>query len=123
MAKHCESPTDADLTSAINTFMFAIACVIWELRRERGIDQAHLAEHLSCSQSVVSRVERGDYEIPLRLMLVAAATFGLKASDFLVRAEGVYDQLVELEPKDLAALRLGGPKAALAFVAGRRSRT
>ena len=56
---------------------------IRELREDRDITQKQIAQYLMCDQSLYSKYERGEREIPLRLLL-ALAQFYHVSLDYLV---------------------------------------
>ncbi|MDD5018311.1 MAG: helix-turn-helix transcriptional regulator [Eubacteriales bacterium] len=45
---------------------------IREIREDRDITQKQIAEYLICDQSLYSKYERGEREIPLRLLVKLA---------------------------------------------------
>ena len=53
------------------------------LRREHGLTQSAIAEALSCDQSLYSKYEREEWEIPLRL-LIRLADYYHTSLDYLV---------------------------------------
>ena len=55
---------------------------ICKLREDRDITQRKIAEYLMCDQSLYSKYERGEREIPLRL-LVKLAKFYDVSLDYL----------------------------------------
>ncbi len=55
---------------------------ICELREDRDLTQQQISEHLKCDQSLYSKYERGEREIPMRL-LVKLAKFYDVSLDYL----------------------------------------
>lgn len=45
---------------------------IRDIREDRDITQKQIAEYLMCDQSLYSKYERGEREIPLRLLIALA---------------------------------------------------
>mgnify|MGYP000000751616 FL=1 len=56
---------------------------IRDLREDRDLKQKELAELLLCDQSLYSKYERGQRELPLRLAVQLAAFYGVSV-DYLV---------------------------------------
>lgn len=56
---------------------------IRELREDRDLTQKQVAEYLMCDQSLYSKYERGERDIPLRL-LIKLAQFYNTSIDYLV---------------------------------------
>ena len=56
---------------------------IRDLREDRDLKQYTLAEYLMCDQSLYSKYERGERELPLRLALRLAEYYGVSV-DYLV---------------------------------------
>ena len=54
-----------------------------ELREDKDITQAELARHLGCSQRIYSNYERGDVDVPTRI-LIKLADFYDVSIDFLL---------------------------------------
>ncbi|MEG1989246.1 MAG: helix-turn-helix transcriptional regulator [Oscillibacter sp.] len=57
---------------------------IRDLREDRDISQSTIAGYLMCDQSLYSKYERGEREIPLRLMIRLAEYYHVSV-DYLVR--------------------------------------
>lgn len=57
---------------------------IRDLREDGEYSQKFIAEYLMCDQSLYSKYERGEREIPLRLILKLAELYGVSL-DYLVR--------------------------------------
>lgn len=55
---------------------------IRDIREDRDITQKQIAEYLMCDQSLYSKYERGEREIPLRL-LVSLARYYHVSLDYL----------------------------------------
>jgi transcriptional regulator with XRE-family HTH domain len=56
---------------------------IREIREDSDITQKQIAQHLMCDQSLYSKYERGEREIPLRLLLTLARFYNVSV-DYLV---------------------------------------
>lgn len=74
-----------------------VQCVLWiqsfsvmkmrlrirDLREDRDLKQREVAEYLVCDQSLYSKYERGERELPLRLAIQLAEFYGVSV-DYLV---------------------------------------
>ena len=56
---------------------------IRDLREDRDLTQRQVAEYLLCDQSLYSKYERGERELPLRLAVRLAEFYGVSV-DYLV---------------------------------------
>lgn len=56
---------------------------IRDIREDRDLTQKQVAQHLMCDQSLYSKYERGEREIPLNLM-IRLAQFYQVSIDYLV---------------------------------------
>ncbi|NLF80682.1 MAG: helix-turn-helix transcriptional regulator [Clostridia bacterium] len=56
---------------------------IRDLREDHDLSQKQVAEHLRCDQSLYSKYERGEREVPLQIM-VKLAVFYKTSIDYLV---------------------------------------
>lgn len=56
---------------------------IRDLREDRDISQGDIARYLMCDQSLYSKYERGEREIPLRLIIKLAEFYNVSI-DYLV---------------------------------------
>ena len=56
---------------------------IKDLREDNDLTQAQIAKVLMCDQSLYSKYERGEREIPLRLLVVLAEYYNVSL-DYLV---------------------------------------
>lgn len=56
---------------------------IRDLREDKDLKQAALAEYLLCDQSLYSKYERGERELPLRLAVKLSEYYGVSV-DYLV---------------------------------------
>lgn len=56
---------------------------IRDLREDRDLKQSAIAEYLLCDQSLYSKYERGERELPLRLAIKLAEYYGVSV-DYLV---------------------------------------
>ena len=56
---------------------------IRDLREDQDLKQAVIAGHLMCDQSLYSKYERGERELPLRLAVQLAEFYGVSV-DYLV---------------------------------------
>ena len=56
---------------------------IRDIREDNDITQKQIAEYLMCDQSLYSKYERGEREIPLHLIIKLAAYYHVSV-DFLV---------------------------------------
>ena len=56
---------------------------IRDLREDHDLSQKQVAEHLRCDQSLYSKYERGEREVPLQIM-VKLAVFYQTSIDYLV---------------------------------------
>ena len=59
---------------------------IRDLREDRDIKQKQVADYLMCDQSLYSKYERGEREIPLALLIKLADYYGVTL-DYLVCRE------------------------------------
>ena len=57
---------------------------IRDMREEKGMSQQQIAEYLNCDQSLYSKYERGEREVPLEIMVNLATLFETSI-DYLVR--------------------------------------
>lgn len=56
---------------------------IRDLREDKDLKQKAIADYLMCDQSLYSKYERGEREIPLRLVIRLAEYYGVSV-DYLV---------------------------------------
>lgn len=56
---------------------------IRDLREDNDLSQSKVAQYLMCDQSLYSKYERGERELPLRLAVRLAEYFGVSV-DYLV---------------------------------------
>ena len=56
---------------------------IRDMREEKGMTQQQIAEYLNCGQSLYSKYERGEREVPLEIMVNLATLFETSI-DYLV---------------------------------------
>lgn len=56
---------------------------IRDLREDKDLKQKTLADYLMCDQSLYSKYERGERELPLRLAVMLAEYYGV-SMDYLV---------------------------------------
>ena len=56
---------------------------IRDLREDQDLKQIQIAEHLQCDQSLYSKYERGERDLPLRLAVELAEYYGVSL-DYLV---------------------------------------
>ncbi len=56
---------------------------IRDLREDNDLSQSKVAQYLMCDQSLYSKYERGERELPLRLAVWLAEYFGVSV-DYLV---------------------------------------
>ncbi len=56
---------------------------IRDMREDRDLSQAQIAEYLQCDQSLYSKYERGERDVPL-LIMVKLAVFYKTSVDYLV---------------------------------------
>lgn len=56
---------------------------IRDIREDRDYSQGYIAEYLMCDQSLYSKYERGEREIPLRLIIKLAKFYSVSI-DYLV---------------------------------------
>lgn len=59
---------------------------IRDIREDRDLTQKQVAEYLLCDQSLYSKYERGEREIPLSLIVKLADFYGVSV-DYLVGRE------------------------------------
>lgn len=59
---------------------------IRDLREDRDLTQKQIAQYLMCDQSLYSKYERGEREIPLNLIIKLADYYGVSI-DYLVGRE------------------------------------
>lgn len=58
------------------------------MREDRDLTQKQIAEHLMCDQSLYSKYERGEREIPLNLLIKLADYYNVNI-DYLVGRSSV----------------------------------
>ena len=68
---------------------------IRDLREDRDISQGDIARYLMCDQSLYSKYERGEREIPLRLIIKLAEFYNVSI-DYLV---GITDNSIPYEKR------------------------
>lgn len=57
---------------------------IRDIRKEKGMTQQQISDYLMCDQSLYSKYERGEREVPLEIMVKLAKLFETSI-DYLVR--------------------------------------
>lgn len=86
----------------ITTYPAIVGQVLAQLRREAGVNQAHLARAVGVTQSAWSRIERGDVAITVEQLAVAARLLGTTPRDVLAYAQSTQEAAerrgVEVEP-------------------------
>lgn len=60
---------------------------IRDLREDNDLTQHQVAEMLMCDQSLYSKYERGEREIPLRLLIILAEYYGVSLDCLVCRTE------------------------------------
>lgn len=60
---------------------------IRDMREDNDLTQQQVAEMLMCDQSLYSKYERGEREIPLRLLIILAEYYGVSLDYFVCRTE------------------------------------
>ena len=60
---------------------------IRDLREDSDLTQQQVAEMLICDQSLYSKYERGEREIPLRLLIILAEYYGVSLDYLVCRTE------------------------------------
>jgi transcriptional regulator with XRE-family HTH domain len=60
---------------------------IRDLREDSDLTQQQVAEMLMCDQSLYSKYERGEREIPLRLLIILAEYYGVSLDYLVCRTE------------------------------------
>ena len=60
---------------------------IRDLREDNDLTQHQVAEMLMCDQSLYSKYERGEREIPLRLLIILAEYYGVSLDYLVCRTE------------------------------------
>lgn len=60
---------------------------IRDLREDNDLTQQQVAEMLMCDQSLYSKYERGEREIPLRLLIILAEYYGVSLDYLVCRTE------------------------------------
>ena len=65
------------------------------MREDRDISQGDIARYLMCDQSLYSKYERGEREIPLRLIIKLAEFYNVSI-DYLV---GITDNSIPYEKR------------------------
>lgn len=60
---------------------------IKDMREDRDITQKTIAEYLQCDQSLYSKYERGEREVPLNIIVKLAIYYGTSV-DYLVGLTG-----------------------------------
>lgn len=61
---------------------------IREIREEKGLTQQQVSDYLMCDQSLYSKYERGEREVPLEIMVKLAKLFETSI-DYLVRLNDI----------------------------------
>lgn len=67
----------------LNSKMINMTSKIKDLREDNDLTQAQVAEFLMCDQSLYSKYERGERDIPLRLLIKLAEYYNVSL-DYLV---------------------------------------
>lgn len=57
------------------------------MREDSDLTQQQVAEMLMCDQSLYSKYERGEREIPLRLLIILAEYYGVSLDYLVCRTE------------------------------------
>lgn len=65
---------------------------IRDLREDRDLTQKQIAEYLLCDQSLYSKYERGEREIPLNIVIKLADFYNVNI-DYLVGRSSVSERL------------------------------
>ena len=65
------------------TLVIAMNLRIRDLREDQDLKQKQIAQYLLCDQSLYSKYERGERELPLRLAVELAKYYGVSV-DYLV---------------------------------------
>lgn len=60
---------------------------IRDLREDNDLTQQQVAEMLMCDQSLYSKYEHGEREIPLRLLIILAEYYGVSLDYLVCRTE------------------------------------
>lgn len=60
---------------------------IRDMREDSDLTQQQVAEMLICDQSLYSKYERGEREIPLRLLIILAEYYGVSLDYLVCRTE------------------------------------
>ena len=60
---------------------------IRDMREDSDLTQHQVAEMLMCDQSLYSKYERGEREIPLRLLIILAEYYGVSLDYLVCRTE------------------------------------
>ena len=60
---------------------------IRDMREDSDLTQQQVAEMLMCDQSLYSKYERGEREIPLRLLIILAEYYGVSLDYLACRTE------------------------------------
>lgn len=60
---------------------------IRDMREDSDLTQQQVAELLMCDQSLYSKYERGEREIPLRLLIILAEYYGVSLDYLACRTE------------------------------------
>lgn len=55
--------------------MISVKIKIRDMREDRDLTQQQIAEYLQCDQSLYSKYERGERDIPLHIMVKLAAYY------------------------------------------------
>ena len=67
--------------------MMTMKLRIRDLREDSDLTQQQVAEMLMCDQSLYSKYERGEREIPLRLLIILAEYYGVSLDYLVCRTE------------------------------------
>ena len=68
---------------------------IRDMREEKGMTQQQIAEYLNCDQSLYSKYERGEREVPLEIMVNLATLFETSI-DYLYAHVARANELVQI---------------------------
>jgi len=74
-------------TTEQKTFFRNLGRRLAELRKEQGMTQGQLAEHIQCSQQTIAEYEAGRMNVPVGRLLTIAEALGIGVDDLLKDSE------------------------------------
>ncbi len=112
------------------TYQAILGQMLKELRKNKGMDQADIAQKMAINPSSWSRIESGNTILNIRQLQKIGEMFGLEANEILLKADTIahslrdqgyivhYDSIKEVQSKGSQGLALIGG-AVLGLLVGR----